>query len=85
VGTMMSSVVYIIILWALLCSAVIAPVMSKRVLSKEVLAQKRATRPSGVTKSIVSATQQVNRSGFRFLNVPHINNRPLKISLSYAK
>ena len=45
---------YIITLWALLCSAVIAPVMSKRVLSKEVLAQKRATRPSGVTKSIVS-------------------------------
>jgi hypothetical protein len=26
-----------------------------------------------------------NRSGFRFLNAPHINNRPLKTSLSYAK
>jgi hypothetical protein len=26
-----------------------------------------------------------SRSGFRFFYVPHINNRPLKASLSYAK
>jgi hypothetical protein len=26
-----------------------------------------------------------SRSDFRFLNAPHINNRPLKTSLSYAK
>jgi hypothetical protein len=27
----------------------------------------------------------LSRSGFRFFNVPHINNRPLKTNLSHAK